>query len=290
MDLYTRLAFRLFGEIGEKASTYFSDIKLDLKKSRMKISAQEYLSKAILTSFFIFLIMMPVLSFLFGIVFQSFMFSFISSITASIFISVGLFFLFLNYPKLIIKQRAKKIDAALPFASLYLSTAASSKLPIYKSFETFAKFSGYGPVSEEISLITNDMKTFGLDVNTALERGVERTPSKSFKEILWGILSTIRAGGDLAVYLKEKARNLMEDYRRRFYEYSHSLTIFIEIYLTLIVIGAIFFTILTAIISGIMLGGATDIVFMQFILIFLFIPIISIMFMYLVKNSSPGGE
>ncbi|MEM5801877.1 MAG: type II secretion system F family protein [Candidatus Aenigmatarchaeota archaeon] len=289
MDFYTRLAFRLFGDVSSRASVYFADIKSDLKKARMKISIQEYLSKAILTTFFVFLIPMPILSFLFGFIFQAFLFAFITSITVSIFIALSFFIFFLNYPKLIIKRREKIIDYTLPFASLYLSTVASSKLPFHKSLETFSKFSGYGPIVEEMNLIISDMKVFGLDVNTALERAVERSPSKNFKELLWGILSTIRAGGDLATYLKEKARNFMAEYRRKIYEFSHTLTVYIEIYLTAIIIGAIFFTILTAIISGIT-GGATDIIFVQFILIFLFIPLVSTVFIFLIKSSSPGGE
>jgi flagellar protein FlaJ len=189
----------------------------------------------------------------------------------------------------VIKKRERTIDYALPFATLYLSTFASSKLPFYKSLETFSKVTEYDEISEEFSLINNDLKTFGLDINTALERAVERSPSKNFKELLWGVLSTIRAGGNLDTYLKEKARNFMNENRRKVYEFSHNLTAFIEVYLTAIVVGAIFFTILTAIISGIS-GMSVDVISLQFILIFLFIPLVSIGFIYLVKAASPGGE
>jgi flagellar protein FlaJ len=289
MGFYTRLAFRLFGEVSENMLTYFPEIKVDLKRARMKISVQEYLSKAILTTFFVFLIPMPILSFLYGLVFRTFMFSFIFSITTSFLISLLFFFIFINYPKFVIKKRERTIDYALPFATLYLSTFASSKLPFYKSLETFSKVTEYDEISEEFSLINNDLKTFGLDINTALERAVERSPSKNFKELLWGVLSTIRAGGNLDTYLKEKARNFMNEYRRKVYEFSHNLTAFIEVYLTAIVVGAIFFTILTAIISGIS-GMSVDVISLQFILIFLFIPLVSIGFIYLVKAASPGGE
>ena len=59
--------------------------------------------------------------------------------------------------------------------------------------------------------------------------------------------------------------------------------------------GAVFFTILTSIISGVPEygaggGGMGDIITLQFLLIFLFIPMISIMFMFIIKTSSPGGE
>jgi len=197
----------------------------------------------------------------------------------------------MNYPKLIIREKAKHIDNVLPFAALYLSTIASSKLPVHKLFEIFSKFSEYGELTDEIRSIQNDIDIFGLDVNTALERAVERSPSKQFKEMLWGMLSTIRSGGDTSVYLKETAINLMNEYRRKLYEFSHQLTIYIEVYLTTIVLGAIFFTILTSIMSGIAAGAASsNIIALQFIVIFIFMPLVSILFILMVKSITPGRE
>ena len=113
-------------------------------------------------------------------------------------------------------------------------------------------------------------------------------PSKEMKEVLWGILSTIRAGGNLSIFLREKSKSLLEGYRRKLYEFSHNLTIYIEIYLTALVIGAIFFTVLTAVMSGIA-GGGTTILFLQFFLIFVVLPVVSIVFVLLIKSASPGG-
>ena len=129
----------------------------------------------------------------------------------------------------------------------------------------------------------------GFDVVTALQRGIERSPSKKLKEMLYGMTSTLKSGANMNIYLKEKSVTLMADYKRKIYEFSHSLMVFVEIYLTAIVLGAIFFTVLTAIISGIA-GGATDIVLLQFFLIFFFMPMISFVFIYLIRTSSPGEE
>jgi flagellar protein FlaJ len=187
-------------------------------------------------------------------------------------------------------DKAKEIDKSLPFASLYLSTIAGSELPLHESFKLFTKFGGgYGKIREEIGLIVQDMELFGLDINTALERGIERTPSKNFSELLWGILSVARTGGNVHQYLKQKSSGFMEDYRRKLYEFSHSLTVYIEIYLTAIVLGTIFFTVLTAIISGIA-GTTRNIILLQAFLIFVLIPLISILFIFLVRKTAPPGE
>jgi len=146
----------------------------------------------------------------------------------------------------------------------------------------------YGEFGEEIKRIDTDVRIFGFDINTALERAIERTPSKNMKELLWGMLSTNRSGGNMSEFLEEKSKSLIAEYRRRLYEFAHSLTIYIEIYLTSIVLGAVFFVILTAIMSGLS-GGFGNVLLLQTFLIFIFLPVISAVFLYLIKISSPGG-
>jgi len=289
MGSYTRFGMKIFSQLSYTLSPYFSDIKVDLRRARVRTSLQEYISTAILTSFLVFICEIILLSFIFSLIFQSFLFGFITAFTASIFLSVVFFLAYINYPKIIIKERAKKIDNNLPFASIYLATIAGSKLPLHKTLEVFSKFSRYGQVTEEISRITNEIDAFGIDVNTSLERAVERTPSKGLKELLWGILSVNRSGGEVDIFLKEKAKSFVAEHRRRIYEFSHQLTILIEVYITAVVLGAVFFTILTGIMSGIA-GGVGDVIVLQFLLIFIFIPLISAAFVILIKTMTPGGE
>jgi len=289
MSFYLNLGMRLFSQPSEMLITYFPDLRPDLRKARMKTTVQEYISKALLTSLIVFICELPLLSFIFGLIFQNFLFGFITAFTASIFITAGFFFVFVNYPKTVIKEREKKIDGSLPFASLYLSTIAGSKLPLYQILDVFSKFSRYGQITDEISLITRDMDAFGIDVNTSLERAIERTPSKNLKELLWGILSVNRGGGEVDIYLKEKAKTFLAEYRRKIYEFSHSLTVLIEVYITAVILSAVFFTILTSIMSGIA-GTTGNIIILQFLLIFFFIPLISAAFIILIKTMSPTGE
>lgn len=289
MGFYTKTAMRMFNQLTDKILPYFFDVKLDLKKARIRISLQEYISSAILTSFLVFICEIVVLSFIFGLVFQSFLFGFVTAFTASTFLSVVFFYAYLNYPKIIIKERAKNIDSNLPYASLYLATIAGSKLPLHKTLEVFAKFSKHGQLKQEISTITNEIDAFGIDVNTALERAIERTPSKGLKELLWGILSVNRSGGNVDVFLKEKSKTFVAEFRRKLFEFSRQLAILLEVYITAVVLGAVFFTILTSIMGGIS-GGAGGVVVVQFLLIFIFIPLISVAFIVLIRTMTPGGE
>jgi len=290
MVSYSKIAFRFFHRYSEFVLVFFPDLKLDLKKARIKTSAQEFISTAMLTTFIVFLAEIPLLSYIFGTVFKSFLFSFITAFTTSVLLSIVIFILFIKYPKTIISTRSKKIDNALPFAALYMSSVAGTKLPLHKVLKIFAKFSNYGELTEEVNLINNDIDVFGFDLNTALERAVERTPSKNFKEFLWGILSTSASGGDVVVYLREKSDGFMQDYRRKIAEFAKKLMLLSEIYLSVIILGAIFFVILTSIFSGMSSGIGSNIIILQALIIFIFIPLASLAFIILIKTSTPGGE
>lgn len=219
MGFYSKLSFRYFSQFSEEISEYFSDVRTNLKRAKIGLSVQEYISIAVMTAFLVFMAAFPVLSFLFGFLFQTFLFSFMSSFTVALGAALLSFIFILNYPNIVIGERSKHIDGVLPFALLYLSTAASSKLPLDKAFSIFAKFGEYGDMTDEVKAINNDIDVFGLDINTALERAVDRSPSKALKEMLWGLLSTIRSGGDISAFLRVVAANNMAEYRRKLYDF-----------------------------------------------------------------------
>ncbi len=288
MSTYTKIAMRFLGSTIEPHLHFFFDLKKDLRRSRMKISIQEYLSVSFLTCLILFMVELPLFSYIFSLLKLGIFFSIFTGITVSFSICTLFFLLFLNYPKFLMKSKAKNIDNTLPFAGIYLSTIASSGLPPHKTFEIFSKFDEYGEISKEAKNIVTDMRAFGLNINESLKRSIERTPSKKLRELFWSILSILETGGDMPTLLSQKSRSFLNDYKRKLKEFARSLSIFLEIYLTSLVLGAIFFTILTSLMSGMGGGTQSNIVFIQFFLIFIFIPLVSAGFIILIKASSPG--
>jgi archaellum biogenesis protein FlaJ (TadC family) len=267
-------------------------LKKDLKKSGLGKSLEEYLSMSIMTCIIIFITILPALSLILVLppLALDFVFSFFMSITTTFILCAFFFLLFINYPKFIIRDKARAIKRILPFAGIYLSSISSSRLPPHRIFEIFSEFKEYGELNEEIKKIVNDMKVFGLNVYDSLEKAVERTPSNELRDLFWSILSTLKAGGELSVYLDEESKSFLSEYKRKLNEFAHSLSIYLEIYLTALVLGTIFFIILTSVMSGFTGLVAENILFIQFFLIFFFIPLISSAFIILIKSSSPGGE
>jgi flagellar protein FlaJ len=93
------------------------------------------------------------------------------------------------------------------------------------------------------------------------------------------------SGGNLALYLKEKSEEYMNDYRRRIRKYSQDLSLYVEMYLTLIITGSIFFIVLSSIISSISAGLGT--IVLQSLIVFILLPLISIGFIFLIRSANP---
>jgi flagellar protein FlaJ len=286
--MFSRYAFRLFGDLAKKIEPYFPFLKEELKRADLKISPQEYLANALFTSLITFMLILPVLSFSISFTFGSFLFGYLTSITLTMILPIIVFIIYLNYPKRIIKNREKEIDKYLPFSSLYLSSILSSGLPLHKAIKTYTEFSQHEAIYEEIKKIVNDIEFFGLDIETALERAINRTPSRKFREFLYGILATMRSGGNIHTFVKERTTDFFIEYRRKLSEFSHSMIIYTEIYLVAVFLGTIFFIILTSVVAA--LGEAQNILGLQLFMIFVFLPSISTLFLFLIKRAQPFWE
>jgi len=289
VSFYARTALQFLGKSLEPHLHLFTSLKKDLRMSAMKKTLIEYLSISILTCILIFVIEVPTLSLIFSLLGFGIFLSLFMAFFVSILLSALFFVLFTNYPKFKIRDKARAIEKSLPFAGIYLSTIASSRLPPHKIFQIFSTFEEYGEVTEEAKRIVADMEMFGLNVYDSMAKAIDRTPSKDMKDLFYAMISTLKAGGDLSVYLFEKSQSFLDNYRRKLKEFAHSLSVFLEVYLTALILGTIFFIILTSIMSGLTGAVAEDLIYMQFFLIFLFVPLISAAFIILIKSASPGG-
>lgn len=284
MISYVRTAYKFFASMSKTIKPYFLDIKEDLQRANLSYTLEEYLSIALFTTAITFFLEGVLLAFVFGFLTTPSIAVFLS-LTLSLTFSGLLFFLFYSYPATIARRREGKIKKILPFSVSYLATMASSRLSPIILFKTIARFKEYEEVSEEASNITRDVELFGMTFSSALKRHAKRTASKDLRELLWGMNSVIASGGDLASYLKERGEELMNDYRRRIRKYSQDLSLFVEIYLTLIITGSIFFIVLSSIISTITPGLGT--IAIQSFVVFILLPILSILFIILIRSISP---
>jgi len=285
------ISFKLFGSLTRPYLDYFDTLNRNLKRSMMKVSLHEYLCTIIFLSFITLII-----SIIFGSVFITFLFPFEPTIfytyTLSIIVSFILagmvFFIGYYYPSLKSKSIETQINRTLPFAVFYMATSSSSGILPTEIFRLLASKGGI--IGEEAGKIYNNVTSLGMSLNNSIQRVAERTPSGQFSDLLYGMSSTITTGGDLGKYLSGKAKSFMNLYRRSLDDYSKMISFYTEIYITLMIVGSLFFIVLLAVMSpvGESSVGRTSTLLLQTFLVFFFIPIVSIGFIVLLKAISPS--
>lgn len=288
LEDYAEFCYRAVGSFAIPLIQYFEGLRPTLSKANVKVTLPEYISMMIFTSGAVF----AVSSVFFGLMLSVSMGAagIVTGLILSIFMSMITFGGFYLYPGIIMKSRATKIRDTLPFATMYLSTLAGTGTSLPEVFSNLAEVDEYGEVSKEAEKIRRDIETFGMDESEALERAANRTPSEDFKELMWGINHVITTGGSLKEFLQERSDRLMDDYERRIKEFSEQLSLLVEMYITLIIVGSIIFTSMTAVISSFSSSlSPTLLVNIQVAAVFFGLPVVSAMFIILVDGMSPGG-
>lgn len=288
LEEYANFCYNQIGSYTLEYINYFEDLRPQLSKANIPISLPEYVSMMIFSTlgvsvftFFVFGTTLALTSGLSG---------FILGIILSIVFSVASLLGFYLYPSILIKQRASKIRDSLPFATMYMSTLAGTGTSIPELFRILGEeHDEYGEIANEAEKISRDIETFGMDISEALEKAADRTPSEDFKELLWGLNHTITSGGSLRSFLHERSETLMNDYQRRVESFAEQLSLLVEMYITVVIVGSIVFTSMSAVMSSFTSYSGENIVLIQIAAIFLGLPIISGMFILLVKGMSPGG-
>jgi len=278
-----KFALRNFGSLAEKLglSEFF---RPKMKKAGIPYTGEEYASLLLLLSTII-----PVtISFFASLVLILLGASPVDAFFYFIAITFGLglliFLVGYFYPDAKISEKKKNIMNNLPFATIYMATLSSAGMSTDRIFKILSHFKEFGEISYEAGRITRDVEMLGMDIVTALEKAADRTPSSQFRELLWGMRSTITTGGDLNRYLIEKSKSYMAEYRRFLDKFVDQLSLLMEVYITAVIVGSIFFIIMGTILG--LMGGGEPILLVKLIVYF-GIPLLSIMFMILVAGLSP---
>lgn len=285
-DDFGLFSYKLFRPISKRyAKVFFKDLKRDLKKADMRITVEEYFSEFLLIE----LIVVPlfvITSFFLISTLTDFTTSLLVSFGFGILISIGILVFFYLNPTNTVQERAKKIDNALHFAALYMATLATTGTPPFLIFRVMSSFKEFGEVSKVALRITEEVELFGYDLPESLSRQADIVPSSNLSELLWGIRATIISGGDLNRFLNEKSKTFTTLFRRRLEEYVQTISLFMEMYITVVIVGTILVIVLSTIMS--MMGGLLEQVqLIQTIFIGLGVPFVTTAFIIMLKTISP---
>jgi len=273
------LANTFFGDYVDKNPKNFESLKADLNKSGMSLLSRTYFSELIfipLAVYALFLIFFTVLFFIPGppLVFKAILIA-LGPFTMAI-VTFSLLYL---YPSMRVRSRSLSIEMNLPFALNHMSAVTGSGIPPAALFELLTNFEEYGELSREANQILKRVKIFGEDLITSMKNVAKKTPSDEFKEILYGIISTLESGGSLKKFLQERGKTALFNYKIRRKKYIQTLSVYASVYTAVLVAAPLFMIAILALLN--LMGGSVLGVEIKSILnagIYVVIPLINAMF------------
>lgn len=188
------------------------------------------------------------------------------------------FLLFLLYPSILAGKKAEQIERDLIFALKDVLLKINSGATIYGALIDIAR-SEYGMVSTEVGNVVKRVDT-GVPLEDALEGLALKTTSENFKNAIWQLVNTLRAGSDMEDALRELVRNMNIEQRAKIRNYAQELNVMVLIYMLFaVVIPTIAVTLLIIIGPFIPLGIGLDVFFYMMLFLSFVIQIVLIEFM-----------
>jgi archaeal flagellar protein FlaJ len=284
---FQRTAFRVFGPgLARKPA----DMRLaeSLSKSRAGVRAEALKSAAMLAGILggvsggmMTLMFLGVFVPLLGIELP--MTTTIVFLMVPMFMGLGGYLAIIASPSARAKARGKDIDNRLPYALNYIAAMASAGVNIDTIFKSLAEQKIYGEVAREAEAIYRDITLFGKDTVTAFKRGIARTPSQRFAELLQGAITTFGSGGDLQVYFSSKAQRFMIENRQVQKQYVDTMGLMAETYVTTAVAGPLFLMVMMAI-MGMLSGGGPG---QMYLIVYMMLPCANFGFVYGLQAMTP---
>ena len=278
--LNNRVQF-LYPRLGKLEST--------LKQSRIPIPYEVYVCSMVFFSLIAGLIGLSVgiaIAFLVNI--QPIAFAFILPIIAGAGMAQITFFILQMMPNINIKNRGSKLIEELPHFIGYMATLATSGLSLEGIFKAIASEDTEEEIVKDAQFITRNIEVLGMDLVTAINDLIKRTPSGPYSELLEGAIITVQSGGDLKEYFIATGKVQLEEKKMALKKSTDSLGVMAEMYTIMLIV----FPLLAVIMLSIMalmsptLAGF-DLMTLMNLLTYVMVPFFGLLFLFMMDSMVP---
>ena len=175
-------------------------------------------------------------------VFELFGLLLVSGATVGAASAVGTYLVRWKYLDQRARARRIQIDATLPQTIAFVYALSRSGMPFQKVLATLTENQHvYGEAAREFGVAVRDVRGFGTDLPTALQRMGERTPSQRLDDFTENLTSVLASGQSLSTFLREQYDRFQTESEAQQRQYLELLATFAEVYVTVLVAGPLFF-------------------------------------------------
>lgn len=278
-----KILFRLsniFMSPANNLAKFMPYLKLELNRADFKVDYRKYIAMCMTSSFFLLLFV--------GIVLTLLMSKYGKVIYAPIISLVFFFIIFfmqLNYPKVVANRRTRKLDADLLPALRALLLQLNSGVPLFEAIASVSQ-QEFGEISKEFREVIKNINS-GIPQIEALEKLALRNPSLYFNRSIWQIINGMKEGAPIKEVLESIIVNLTKEQVIQIERYGSQLSPVAMFYMMGAVIlpalGIVFFIVMASFID---LGES--IIKIAFWGLLAFVVFFQFMFSGVVKSKRPS--
>lgn len=191
-------------------------------------------------------------------------------------------------PILNAKTRLNKLREETPHYIGYMATLCASGLSLEGVFKAIAQEISNEEIVKDSKFITRNIEILGMDVMTAVNDLIKRTPKGSYSELLEGAIITFKTGGNLREYFLATAKVHLEEKKISVKRSTESLGVMAEMYTILLIVFPLMAVIMLSIMAIMSpdLGGF-DLITLMNMLTYAMVPLFGIVMLLLMDSMVP---
>ena len=192
-------------------------------------------------------------------------------------------------PKMSASKRAGGVDAELTLALSFISILASGGISPMVTLRRLAEARDLFPaMAKEAEKILMETDIFGRDPLTTFDKVGRQNPNKALADFFAGYTSVVKTGGDIVNYIESKLRDVFAYKEAKLKALTNLVGILAEAYMSVTVVLGISITVIFGM-EGMLKQGGTggSSVLNSLLFSTVVVPLLSIMFIYLVHSSQP---
>lgn len=283
------LSYRLLNNRIQFLYPKLGKLERTLKQSRIPIPYEVYVCSMVFFSMIAGLIGLSVgISIAFIVNIQPVAFAFILPIIAGAGMAQITFFILQMMPNINIKNRGSKLIEELPHFIGYMATLATSGLSLEGIFKAIASENTDEEIVKDAQFITRNIDVMGMDLVTAINDLIKRTPSGPYSEMLEGAIITVQSGGDLKEYFIATGKVQLEEKKMALKKSTDSLGVMAEMYTIMLIVFpllAVIMLSIMAIMSPTLAGF--DLMTLMNLLTYVLVPFFGLLFLFMMDSMVP---
>jgi archaeal flagellar protein FlaJ len=163
-------------------------------------------------------------------------FAFILPIIASAGMAQVVFFILQMMPQINVKNRGSRLIDELPHFIGYMATLATSGLSLEGIFKSIAAEDSGEEIVKDAKFITRNIDVLGMDLVTAINDLIKRSPPGPYADLLEGAIITVQSGGELKEYFIATGKVQLEEKKMAIKKSTDSLGVMAEMYTILLIV------------------------------------------------------